>query len=251
MIVEYHRPETLEEALALLGRASPPTVPMGGGTVLSAQSQEGVAVVDLQGLGLNAIERQGNLLKIGATTTLQSLLACTDLPTALAAAVRHEATYNLRHSATVAGTLVSSDGRSPFAVAMLALDAQLVWEPNRISQSLGDYLLLRGEAPGKLIAQVSIPVNVQLAYEYVARSPADLPIVAVAVAQWQGGRTRLALGGWGRAATLALDGQDATGLPAAAENAAIAAEDEWSSAEYRRETAQTLARRALATLKAT
>lgn len=249
MILEYHRPQTLEEALKLLKRKKPRTVPLGGGTALSAPSGEAVAVVDLQSLGLGSIERQGNTLKIGAAATLQALLDADGIPATLAAAIRHEAAYNLRQSATVAGALVASDGRSPFAVAMLALDAQLTWQPGEVTQGLGDFLPLRGEAPGKLITQVAIPLNIRLAYEYVARTPADLPIVAVAVARWTSGRTRMALGGWGKAAFMALDGQDATGLPMAAENAALSAADEWASAEYRMDVAKTLAARALASLK--
>jgi CO/xanthine dehydrogenase FAD-binding subunit len=249
MILEYHRPETLEEALKLLGRKTPRTVPLGGGTVLSAPSEEGVAVVDLQALGLNQVEKQGNTLRIGAAATLQILLDTEGIPEALAKAIRHEAAYNLRQSASVAGALVASDGRSPFAVAMLALDAQLTWQPGDMVQGLGDYLPLRGEAPGLLVTHISIPLNARLAYEYVARTPADLPIVAVAVAQWPGGRTRMALGGWGKAVFMALDGQDATGMPIAAENAALNAGDEWASAEYRMDVAKTLSARALASLK--
>lgn len=249
MILEYHRPETIQQALELLARAGPRTVPLGGGTVLSAPGDEAVAVVDLQDLALNGIEKSGNALRIGATATLQSLLETEGLHPALVAALRHEAAQNLRESATVAGALVASDGRSPLAVAMLALDAQLLWLPGDQTQNLGEYLPLRSEAPGRLITQVSIPLNTRLAYEYVARSPADLPVVAVAVAQWPGGRTRLALGGWGKTATLALDGQDATGLPLAAENATLVAGDDWASAEYRMDVAKTLARRALASLE--
>ena len=35
IIKEYHRPDTLEEALALLNRAQVRTVPLAGGTVLN------------------------------------------------------------------------------------------------------------------------------------------------------------------------------------------------------------------------
>ena len=35
MIIEYHRPETIDEALDLLARSQPATVPLGGGTVLN------------------------------------------------------------------------------------------------------------------------------------------------------------------------------------------------------------------------
>ena len=48
MITAYHRPGSLDEALKLLSRRSPVTVPLGGGTVLSHQRGEGIEVVDLQ-----------------------------------------------------------------------------------------------------------------------------------------------------------------------------------------------------------
>ena len=71
MIIEYLRPETLEETLRLLARTEPKTVPLGGGTVLNAPSDQQVAVVDLRNLGLNKMETKGRSLEIGATTTLQ------------------------------------------------------------------------------------------------------------------------------------------------------------------------------------
>ena len=52
MITIYHRPKSIEEALQLLGRTAPRTVPLGGGTLLSHPHSEAVEVVDLQALGL-------------------------------------------------------------------------------------------------------------------------------------------------------------------------------------------------------
>jgi CO/xanthine dehydrogenase FAD-binding subunit len=48
MIVEYHRPESIDAALSLLNRNDPITVPLGGGTVLSRRITSDCAVVDLQ-----------------------------------------------------------------------------------------------------------------------------------------------------------------------------------------------------------
>ena len=206
MIVEYHRPETLETAMDLLARPGVVTVPLGGGTILNQPSPDPVAVVDLQALGLNNLEEKGKKLQLGATVTLQRLLDFEIVP-ALKAAIRHQATYNLRQVATVAGTLVATDGRSPFATALLALGAELTLLPGDETQSLGDFLPLRASRPiNRLITQVTIPTGVKFAYEYIARTPADLPIVCVAVAQWPSGRTRLALGGYGAAPLLAMDG---------------------------------------------
>ena len=137
---------------------------------------------------------------------------------------------------------------------------------------LGDWLPLRQAGPGgRLITELALPTNVRLAYEYVARTPADQPIVCVALVQWlagtnqpaagtnqpaagggrlASGRTRLALGGWGAAPRLALDGPEPGGLEVAAQNACSQADDQWASAEYRRSVAATLAKRCLDGLQA-
>jgi CO/xanthine dehydrogenase FAD-binding subunit len=90
MIVEYHRPETLETALDLLARPGVVTVPLGGGTILNQPSPDPVAVVDLQALGLNNLEEKWKKLQLGATVTLQRLLDFEIVP-ALKAAIRHQA----------------------------------------------------------------------------------------------------------------------------------------------------------------
>ncbi len=246
MILEYHRPEKIEDALALLARVTPVTVPLGGGTVLNAPGERSYAVVDLQALGLSAIERKGTQLKIGATATLQALLDTQDLPTALADAIMHEATYNLRQTGTIAGTLVSAGGRSPFLTAMLALDAQLTWLPGDLNQALGEFVPLRKSAwPGAMISEVGLSTQPSLAYQYVARSPADRPVVCAAAARWPSGRTRVVLGGYGAAPMAVLDGEVNEEALAAVGNAYLTAGDAWASAEYRADSAKTLAKRCL------
>lgn len=246
MIVEYHRPDSIEEALELLKREKPVTVPLGGGSVLNAPSDDPVAVVDLQNLDLDMVKRKGKTLTVGATVTLETLLASPALPEALLKAIRHEATTNLRQVATVAGTLVTADGRSPFTTALLALDPQLTWLPGEDKQPLGDFLALRSDSwPGLLISEVTFSVQPKLAYEYVARSPADLPIVCVAIARWESGRARIVLGGYGASPMMVFDGQEQGGALPVVENAMANAEDEWASAEYRTDVAQTLTKRCL------
>jgi len=249
MIIDYRRPSTLEEALLLLSTKEIKTVPLGGGTALNRPSTERFVAVDLQALGLNVFEKRGSILTLGATVTLQSLLDSGEIPPALQDAIRQEAGYNLRQAATVAGTLVAADGRSPFTTVLLALDTTL--EIQSVSAgterlSLGDFLPLRGERmAGRLITSLLLPLNARLGYEVVARTPVDLPIVCAALAQWPSGRTRLVLGGFGGAPVLALDGPEPGGLEQAARDAYSRAGDEWASAEYRQAMAAMLARRCL------
>jgi CO/xanthine dehydrogenase FAD-binding subunit len=256
MIIAYHRPQTLDEALTLL--AQPNTVPLGGGTLLSKPQTDPVEVVDLQALGLDSLTQSGNNLELGATLTLQALLESEHCPQALKSALKLEAPLNIRNAATVAGTLVACDGRSTFASVLLAMDAKLdirySKDDSRVS-NIGDFLPLR---PRGLITSFTIPLNVKLAFEYVSKTPADKPLVCVALAQWNSGRTRLTVGGYGRSPMLAMDGElppspagrgtEGEGLFAAARNAFHEATDEWASAEYRMDVAATLAKRCLESL---
>jgi CO/xanthine dehydrogenase FAD-binding subunit len=249
MIIEYHRPTSLQGALELLRRADPTSLPLAGGSALNRPDSRPVAAVDLQALGLNTYQRVGNRFVMGATLTLQALLEAEMTTPVLKTVIQHEASRNLRQVGTVAGTLVAADGRSPFTTALLALDAELTLLPGDETASLGDLLPVRSQRlPGRLITQVAIPANARLAYESVARTPADRPIVCVAAAQWPSGRTRLAVGGFGDASRLAFDGTESQGAELAARSACSQAQDAWASAEYRQEVAQVLAQRCISSL---
>jgi CO/xanthine dehydrogenase FAD-binding subunit len=245
----------MEEALSLMGRVAPRTVPLGGGTLLSHGNADSVEVVDLQALGLDQIMEKGKNLEIGATATLQSLLEHKACPAALRMPLKLEAPLNLRNAATLGGTLVSCDGRSTFTTALLALDAKLNIlgrgqmpqgaATKALTEGIGDFLPLR---PAGLITSLTFSLQARLAFEFVARTPADKPIVCVALAQWPSGRTRLAVGGYGVAPRLAMDGTEARGLDVAARSTFHDSGDEWGSAEYRMDVAATLTNRCLAAL---
>ena len=277
MIIEYHCPETLNQALELLARTDPAVEkpvslrflnhPLGGGTFLATkirQSENPVSLVDLQLLPIHEIEQEGQWLAVGAAATLQQLYECEHIPEGLRESLRLE-NETKRARATVAGTIVTCDGRSPFITALLALDPRLVWaqvgQAENTQEALGDYLALRAPAglqpDGRLMISIRIPLNADLCFESVARSPLDRPIVCAAVAQWRSGghstppsrRTRLTLGGYGKAPILALDGPEADGIGMAARSAYLSAGDAWASAEYRSEIAGVLAERLTAQLE--
>ncbi len=249
MITAYHRPKTLEEALKLL--TQPGTVPLGGGTLLTHGTADPVQAVDLQLLGLDTLTKNGNdpstgsgqRLQLGATLTLQALLESEHCPEAWKRAIKLEAPINIRNMATVAGTLVACDGRSTFATLLLAMDAKLeIANPKPSIVNLGDFLPLR---PRGLITSITLPLNVKFAFESVARTPSDSPIVCVAVAGWASGRKRMAVGGFGKSPMLAMDGTSSDDAVTAARNAFHEATDDFGSAEYRMDVAATLAKRCM------
>ena len=254
MKIELYRPKSISEALENLNSFN--SIPLAGGTLINTSEYKSklqrrigdatIALVDLQNLGLDQIRKHGNNLEIDACVTLQQLCENTLIPDDLKKAIKLEAPLNIRNMATAAGTLVSCNGRSSFACAMLALDAKFIIEPGTIETFLGNYLPLREETiPGKLITKIIISLNASLAFEHVGRTKFDLPIVCVAISKWASGRTRLSLGGYGMSPLLALDGTADDDIMTAAKNGYHEAADEWASAEYRADVAATLAGRCI------
>lgn len=270
-LVRYHRPTQVGVALRLLARRSPRTVPLAGGTWLVARRDPTVeAVVDLTRLNLAFIEPQGDWLRLGAMTNLQSLIASPEVRALagglLAEAVRRSAPRAIRNVATLGGTLVIGEPTSEVALALLALDAQVVIRtPTRRMVSLDAFLAHRTEhlPPAGLIVEVFVPLspkNLGVALTEVSRTPCDRPIVNAAVLVSRQGDVchvvRLALGGVAPhplrlpAVEAMLTGSTPNDelLAAIAQTvsgAVTPATDTRASAEYRREMAGVVAARAL------
>jgi len=235
----------------LLGRG----VPLAGGTRLTVGLREIEALIDLQDLGLGRIEATDAGIVFGGTATLQGLVDnASDLPEDLVRAARLEAGWNIRNAATVAGTIVTGDGRSPLLTVLLALDTQLEFAPGEERVPL-DEVLARGpdRTRGKLIKAIHSAKPNRLRYAQVARSPADRPIVGVAVAIGKAGTSdRVALGGYGARPQLisSVESSDPQGVADQARAMLADALDQWASAEYRASTAAVLVARLLKELGA-
>jgi carbon-monoxide dehydrogenase medium subunit len=250
----YYRPKTLGEAIAFLERG----VPLAGGTTLTAQRGQIEAAIDLQELALDGLHVEEGTIHAGASLTLQALVeAGGDIPQALKTACRLEAGWNVRNRATLGGSVMSGDGRSPLLATLLALGAEAHLEPGDEIMSLGT-LLEQRHAPAfrRLITELRFQQPLSLHYEQVSRAPADRPLVCVALAILPGegsdGKLRVALGGFGARPVILPDIEHAhrqqAGLQAAAEAARtcfVGAEDAWASAEYRSHVAFVLVRRLL------
>jgi len=131
---DYHRPTTLAEAVQCLRQGPAPAYVLAGGTDLlvrhKLQNQIIGAVVSLRDVpGLDAIEPEGDGLRIGARVTLAQVLysdLVTERAPVLAAAARRMANANIRNKATVVGNLCNASPAGDTAGPMLALDAEMV-----------------------------------------------------------------------------------------------------------------------------
>jgi len=246
---EYVRPATIPEALKALKRGTA----LAGGTTLAPRARHYSLLVDLQGLGLETLATETGQVRLGAMLRLQTLVeAEREVPKALAEATRLEAGLNLRNTSSLAGSLIGCSGRSPLATALLALHAQVRLEPGPVQWSLDELLDRRlQELQGRLATEIAFQTPVAMAYAGVARSPADRPMVCVAVARLEGRAPAygVALGGFGTRPKLvgeaeqALASGDIETAAGAVAAACTSSDDAWASGEYRSRAAAALVRR--------
>lgn len=269
---EYHRPASLNAALALLNRPHVRTVPLAGGTALIGSGDRSVeAVVDLQDLALRYIEARDARLHIGAMTTLQQLVASVregdPVRAFLARAARAAADRIHRNMATIGGTVALSDAGDILLLSLLALNSQVVLAKPDGSQahiSLADLAANpRPHLAGALITEINVPLptgRLGTGLALVGRTPRDRPIVGAAAVIRKGEQgsaylARTAMGGVAARPYVLTASLTDEQFPPTTDallragvtfpEAADTPDDFRGSAEYRREVAKVAAWRAL------
>jgi len=197
-IVGYHRPGSLEEALALLQRGNPRSVLLAGGTVVTtAELSEPVEMIDLQAVGLDAIRTEGTTVEIGAMVRLYRLATDPGVPALLRSLARREGPNTLRNAATVGGTLATADPDSELVAGFLVSQAEVeLTRAGGATQAVAlDVLLADGSLlEDSIISSVRIQTEGVGAVERTGRTPSDVSIVA-AVGRAAGGTVHVALTG--------------------------------------------------------
>jgi CO/xanthine dehydrogenase FAD-binding subunit len=239
-LVRYHRPSSVDDAVALL--AEPHRVAYAGGTTIHHHTTgEPVEVVDLQALGLSSVGYGADAVRIGATTTLQTVADDEQLPAGIRDAARAELPSTLRTLATIGGTIGAADTDSVLLAALLVHDAEVTFADGRVEALAG---VLEATAastdrlPPGLIVSVEIATDGTTATARTGRTPADTPIVAAAARRADDG-LRLALCGVADVPVLVAPGD----LPSLDPQG-----DFRGSAEYRHELAGVLTGRVLGEL---
>lgn len=126
-IKNYVRVQSLEEAYDLCQKKN--NVVLGGMLWLKMQRRSVGTAIDLSDLGLNEVEEDGDLYRLGAMVTLRTLELHPGLHEltqgALRESVRHIVGVQFRNLATVGGSLWGRFGFSDVLTLLLALDAQV------------------------------------------------------------------------------------------------------------------------------
>jgi CO/xanthine dehydrogenase FAD-binding subunit len=199
---------------------------------------------------------------VDGDASVQSTIDRSDCPPLISEALTRALSWQVRVETPVRRALTSPRVAPPFVAALLALGAEVTLAGDGESSRADLGALLAGEVKGR-VGAVHVPVcrgDRRCGHAAVARTPADEPIVAAyAVIEMDGHvvqQARLALTGvWPRPAGLASSARVLIGGSASYEavadvTSAVAQEvapssDYLGSAEYRREMAEVLARRAL------
>ena len=254
-VVAYHRPATIDEAVALL--AADGVEAIGGGTVAVPNARTprevGVALVDLQALGLDVIEDTADgRLRVGATARIGQLLGDGRVPALLRDLARRELPSTLRHQATIGGAVAGRWHESALLAGLLVHDA-IVELHGAEPRPLTEFLAAEPES-GQLITGVTIDPTGIGATAGTGRTPADVPIVAaVARRSPDGSDTAVALTGIAptpvRVDPADIDPFNADSFDIERVGGAVdAVADFRGSADYRRHLAVVLTARAVAAL---
>jgi carbon-monoxide dehydrogenase medium subunit len=193
----YHRPDSIESALALLDRYAGEARLIAGGQSLAptmnmrlAQPAHLIDINDLDELGL--IREADGHLEIGALARHREIerspLVRRFCPL-LAHCAQTIGHYAIRARGTIGGSLAQADPAAQFVLASLALDARLVLIRQGGARGIAAREFITGPmstciAPDELIAMLIIPSQAspeRWAYEAFSRRQGDYALVAVAV----------------------------------------------------------------------
>lgn len=271
----FAHPRSVEEALAVLAASPGEARPLAGGTGLVPMADRRARIlVDLSRVGLDAVTLEGDVLRLGATATLDVVARARAVAEAgleaLAEAAGAAASRRLRRQITIGGNLVALYPWSDTAPALLALGATVcVRGATGQRDAPIDAFVARHPSKalqaGELVTEIRVPRAVPgtgSAFLKFARSAVDYTLCdAAAWVRLDGGavaEARVAVGGLRplpsrlAGAEKAVVGKAPAAETFAAAGAAGAAEAEISadfraSVEYRRELCAVLVRRVLET----
>ncbi len=211
---DYLRPDTVEEAIALLGEYGEDARVLAGGQslvpMLNLRIVEAAALIDISRIAaLDVIGDNGEAIEVGAAVTQNKLLAWPQLGQKLplvAAALPHVGHFQTRNKGTVCGSIAHADPSSELPLALAVLGGAVVLKSKRGERVLAvqDFhkdMLTTARAGDELIAAVRFPVangsgiERGVAFREVARRHGDFAIIAVAAIVENKSTVRLGVGG--------------------------------------------------------
>jgi 2-furoyl-CoA dehydrogenase FAD binding subunit len=206
---DYARPDTADEALALLAEHGDEARILAGGQSLMAMMNlrlaDPVMLIDIARIAeLGHIRDLGAKIEVGAAVTQNTLLAWPDLKKKLpllAAALPFVGHFQTRNKGTVCGSIAHADPSSEIPLSLAVLEGEVVLRGKRGERVLKakDFqldMLTTAREGDELIVAVRFPVHGRgVAFREAARRHGDFAMVAVAALVDGKGNARLGVGG--------------------------------------------------------
>jgi carbon-monoxide dehydrogenase medium subunit len=191
---EYHRPDTLEEALSLMAELGDEAKPLAGGQslvpLLAMRLAQPAHIVDLERVPeLRGVERNSGGVIIRAMTRQSEIVrqgAELDLPAAVREAVLHIGHFQIRNRGTVGGSITHGDPAAEWPALLLLLDASITACSARAERTIAAtdfYLgpLMTALEPDELVVDIRIPSRSGAsAFAEVERRHGDFALVGAA-----------------------------------------------------------------------
>jgi 2-furoyl-CoA dehydrogenase FAD binding subunit len=191
---DYVRPDTVEEALALLAEHGEEARVLAGGQTLLAMLNlrvvEPAILIDITRISeLDVIRESDGRIEVGAAVTQNRLLAWPALKQKLpllAAALPFVGHFQTRNKGTVCGSIAHADPTSEIPLSLAVLEGEVVLRSCRGTRVLpaGKFqqgMLATAREDDELITAVRFPVmSGGVAFREVARRHGDFAIVGVA-----------------------------------------------------------------------
>ena len=207
---DYVRPDTIDEAVAVLAEYGDEARILAGGqslmAMLNLRLADPAVLVDIARIPeLDTIRDLGDKIEVGAAVTQNRLLAWPDLAKKLpllAAALPFVGHFQTRNKGTICGSVAHADPSSEIPLSLAVLEGEVVLRSRRGTRSLAasafqQDMLTTAREPDELITAVRFPVMAGrgVAFREVARRHGDFAIIGVAALSESAGETRFGVGG--------------------------------------------------------
>ncbi|MEM5470383.1 xanthine dehydrogenase family protein subunit M [Hoeflea sp. AS60] len=255
----YHRPDSVNAAVALSSANENASVLAGGMTLVPTMKQRLATpdhIIDLSGIaGLMGVSMDGGTLVIGALTrhsdVAASALVIEKIP-ALAALAGRIGDQQVRNRGTIGGSIANNDPAADYPAAVLALGADIVTD--RRSIPADEFFVDMFETalePGEIVTSVRFPLPDSAAYCKFGNPASRYALAGVFVVK-TGGTVRVAVTGAAPAVFRASDIEaaltesfTASALERISIDASGLMSDIHADSEYRAQLVMVMARRAV------
>src|SRR5919197_6365957 len=225
---EYHRPASMNDAIALGAQKPEGRYLAGGQSLVQAMKlrlSSPTDLIDLGSLGdLKQLSADANSVTVGAMVRhadVAGSAAVQKTIPALAQLAGMIGDRQVRHMGTIGGSLANNDPAADYPPAVLGLGATITTNKRKIeADKFFKGLYETALEPGELITAVSFPAPKRAAYMKFKNPASRFAIVGVFVADFGGGNVRVGVTGAGPSAFRQTDMEKALAAKFAPESVA-------------------------------